>query len=136
MIGVGLPEPAWRDGELYACTRYGAGVHCRGGREHRRVEACALTEAEQRAPDRRRQQHDARLVAFAEDGRLAAVGPRLQVVPGERGDLRDAQPGDREQSRQDRLPPICGTKPDYGDEVSGKYASPPHARPVVTKCQP
>jgi hypothetical protein len=46
--------------------------------------------AQQLAPDRRRQQDDARLVARAEHGYLTAVGARLQVTPAERGDLCDA----------------------------------------------
>src|SRR6266700_4042423 len=62
------------------------------GCEHRRVEACTLTETQQLAPDRRRQQHRASLRTLTEHCHLAAVGPRLEVAPGERGDSETRRP--------------------------------------------
>jgi hypothetical protein len=90
--------------------------------EHRRVEACALADAEQFAPDRRRQQHHARLVALAEDAHLAAVRPWLQVAPLQPGDLRDAQAAGVQQPQQRVVTPIVLKGQDAHDVGFGEDA--------------
>jgi hypothetical protein len=101
MAGVGMAQPVGGSGHGDSGFRCGllddaVDLHRREVpaliRSEHRIPFPGLTaERDQFAPDPRGQQHHPRLAALAEDGDLAGILARLQVAPGERAQLGDAQ---------------------------------------------
>ena len=83
--------------------------------EHRIPLPGVATERGQFAPDPRGEQHDAGFAALPEHGDLAGIVTRLQVAPGERAQLGDAQRAGVEQPEQGVVPGVGlkGEQPEH-----------------------
>jgi hypothetical protein len=93
-----MTQPVRRSGDRHSCPDrrlLDEPVDLHGGEMSALARPVALTgiasKRGQLSPDARREQHDPRLATLAGNGDLAGILARLEVAPGKRVELRDAQ---------------------------------------------